>query len=165
MANVYSVAVTAIIYREDGKFLITRRAENKKKWPGKWTVPGGGLEPSDYLDTPKDAENAWYDVLTKTIRREVLEEVNLEIKNIEYLTGIVAEYGEDIPHGLIISLIAEYAGGEMKLQEEELDRGEWVSVKEAEGYDLIPGIYDELLMADEWVRGNRVTWDEIKGKK
>lgn len=156
----YGVAITAIIEKES-KFLITRRAKSKKKWPGKWTVPGGKLEPSDYLDLPKDAVNAWYDVLEKTITREVKEEVGLDIKDAEYLTSIVAEYGDGIPHSLIISLFARYAGGELKLQGDELDKAEWVTAEEAKGYDLIDGIYDEIVMAEKWLRGDRSPWQKV----
>ena len=45
MENKYlhEVAITAIIVK-DGKYLITRRSPNKKRFPGMWTVPGGKLE-------------------------------------------------------------------------------------------------------------------------
>ena len=109
--------------------------------------------------------NAWYDVLEKTVAREVKEEVGLDIKNTEYLTSIAAEYGPNNPHGLIISLIAELDGGELTLQEGELDKAEWVSVEEAKDYDLIDGIYDEIIMAGEWLKGSRASWSEIKSKK
>jgi len=42
--ELHRVTCTAIIYKENGdsdsskKFLITKRALNKKKFPGKWTV-------------------------------------------------------------------------------------------------------------------------------
>lgn len=49
----FNVAVTAIIQREDGRVLITRRSPSKKKWPCKWTVDGlyyhfGGFGPFQY---------------------------------------------------------------------------------------------------------------------
>ena len=36
------VVSTAILVNKEGKFLIARRAEWEKAFPGKWTVPGGG---------------------------------------------------------------------------------------------------------------------------
>lgn len=159
--KLYAVAVTAIVYDENNKFLITRRAPTKKKWPGKWTVPGGKLEPADYENLPKDAVNAWYDVCEKTVAREVREEVGLVIDTIEYLTSIVAEYGDDAPHGLIISLIARKAGGELKLEEDELDKAEWVTKEEAKSFDLIDGIYDEIVMAERWLAGDKSPWQRV----
>ena len=83
----HEVAVTAIIIK-DRKYLITRRSPNKKRFPGMWTVPGGKVETSDYLKLPKDTEFYWYNVLEKTLKREVKEEVGIEIDNIEYVTSL-----------------------------------------------------------------------------
>ncbi len=41
--ELHRITSTAIIYKDD-KYLITKRALNKKAFPGKWTVPGGGLK-------------------------------------------------------------------------------------------------------------------------
>ncbi|MBI1960666.1 MAG: NUDIX domain-containing protein [Candidatus Liptonbacteria bacterium] len=157
-SNLYEIAITAIIVK-DGKYLLTRRSPNKKKWPGMWTVPGGKLEPSDYADLPKNTVNAWYNVLEKTVRREVREEVGLEIENIDYLTSIIAEYPGASHNSLIISLLADHRGGEVVLQKEEADQYAWVSVAEAKEYQLIDGIYDELVMAEDRRQGKRSEWE------
>ena len=70
----HEVVITAIIVK-DGKYLITRRSLEKKRFPGKWTVPGGRLETSDYTSLPRETENYWYNVLENTLKREVREEV------------------------------------------------------------------------------------------
>ena len=160
--KLYEIAITAIIVK-DNKYLITRRSMQKKKWPGKWTVPGGKLERSDYESLPKDTVNAWYNILERTVRREVKEEVGLEIKNIDYLTSLIGEYGADVPHSLIISLIADWDSGEVALQEEETDQYAWVTLEEAKSYELIDGIYDELVMAEDYRNGKRGDWK--KGNK
>ncbi|MBI2582667.1 NUDIX domain-containing protein, partial [Candidatus Azambacteria bacterium] len=53
--HLHEVAITAIIAK-DGKYLITRRAPTKKRFPGMWTVPGGKLEVADYASLPRDTE-------------------------------------------------------------------------------------------------------------
>lgn len=154
--NRHEVAVTAIIVK-DGKYLITRRAMSKKRFPGRWTVPGGKLEVSDYANSPKDTADYWYNVLEKVIAREVKEEVGLKIKNISYLISLATVHKNGVP-SLVISLIADYDSGGVSMQKEELDKHEWVSLEEAKSYDLIDGIYDELVMAENYRKGKRVSW-------
>jgi len=148
------VAITAIIVK-DGKYLITRRSKNKKRFPGMWTVPGGRLEPSDYSGFPKDTKYYWYNVLEKTLTREVMEEVGLEINNLRYVTSL-ANIHEDGAPSLVISCLADYKSGEVKLQEEETDRYEWVTLKESKDYELIDGIHDELAMAENVLKTGRI---------
>ena len=152
----HEVAITAIIVK-DGKYLITRRVMTKKRFPGRWTVPGGKLETSDYVNLPRDTEDSWYNVIESVVRREVKEETGLEIKNIDYVTSIATIDNEGTPI-LIISCMADWAGGEVALQESETDKYAWVSAEEAKEYDLISGIQDELLMADARRRGERAEW-------
>jgi len=152
----HEVVITAIIVR-DSKYLITRRAPNKKRFPGKWTVPGGKLETADYVNLPKDTENYWYNVLERVLKREVKEEVGLEIKNVEYVTSLATVHEDGAP-SLVVSCVADYSSGKVELQEEETDKYEWVSVEEAKSFDLIDGIYEEIVMADEQRRGTKREW-------
>jgi len=151
----HEVAITAIITK-NGKYLIARRSPKKKRFGGMWTVPGGRLETKDYLALPKDTEHQWYNVLGRTLRREVEEEVGIKINNVEYLTSIAAIRGDGIPV-LIISCTAEYSEGDVTLQEDELDEYKWVTLVEARKYNLIDGIYDELVMADNKLKGIKTT--------
>lgn len=152
----FEVVVTAIVVK-DGKYLITRRALTKPRFPGMWTVPGGHLEPQDFIDTPKESKDYWYNVLEKVLRREVKEEVGLEIKNIEYVTSLATVHGDGNP-SLVISAMADYDSGEVTLQEEETDKFAWVTLPEAKNYELLDGIYDELHMADNKRKGLKTEW-------
>ena len=126
----HEVAITAIIVK-DGKYLITRRSLNKKRFPGMWTLPGGKMETNDYLQLPKDTEQYWYNVLERTLRREVKEEVGIDINNIEYVTSLATVHKDGSP-SLVISCMADYVSGDIKLQEEESDQFAWVDLKEAQ---------------------------------
>lgn len=152
----HEVVITAIVSK-DGKYLITRRSPEKKRFPGKWTVPGGRLETKDYLEMPKETEFYWYNVLEKTLRREVKEEAGLDIDNIEYITSLATVHGDGSP-SIVISCIADHTGGEVALQEGESDAHAWVDLEEAKNYDLLDGIYDELVMADKKRKGQKVEW-------
>lgn len=54
--------------------------------------------------------------------------------------------------------MANYVSGEVKLQKDETDKYAWVSLKEAKKYDLIDGIYDELVMAENKIKGIKSEW-------
>lgn len=155
--NLYSVAVTAII-EKNGRYLITKRSENKKRFPGRWTVPGGRLEPSDYQDIPKDEEHEWYNILERVVRREVKEEVGIEINDIDYVTSILADLRDGVAPTLIVSLSARPNSGEIEINPDEISEAVWVTIEEAKNYDLIADIYGELLMAEERSRGVRREW-------
>lgn len=160
--HLHEVVITAILVKE-GKYLITRRSSNKNRFPGMWTVPGGKLETGDYLKLPKDTEHYWYNVLEQTLRREVKEEVGVEIDNIEYVTSLATVHKDGNP-SLVISCMADYLSGEVTLQEDELDDYAWVTLEEAKEYDLIDGIYDELVMTEDKRKGKKVEWQR-KGRE
>lgn len=155
----HEVAITAIIIK-DGKFLIIKRSATKRRFPNKWTVPGGKLETKDYLDLSKDTEFYWYNVLEKVLRREVREEVNLEIKNIEYVTSLATVHADSNP-SLVISCVADYESGDISLQLEETDDFAWVSLEDSKKYDLLDGIYDELVMVDNKIHGIKTEWQRF----
>jgi 8-oxo-dGTP pyrophosphatase MutT (NUDIX family) len=158
MKNKYlhEVVVTAIIKKDD-KYLITRRSITKKRFPGKWTVPGGKLETGDYANLPKETESYWYNVLEKTLKREVEEETGLLIENITYVTSLATVHEDGAP-SLVISCVADYKSGKVKLQSGEADEFAWVNLKEAKKYDFIDGIYEEIVMAAKLKTGSRREW-------
>lgn len=143
MDDKFYVSVTAIIKRSDGKMLITKRSASKKKWPNKWTVPGGRVERKDFLGTPTTTNSQWYHVLINAVKREVKEETGFEISNVKFLCDLA------IPDTIIISFVADLFDEYDKpnLQTEECDAYAWVDIEEAKSYDLIEGIYEELVEA------------------
>lgn len=145
------ISVTGIIIK-NGRFLIAKRAPSEKAFPGKWTVPGGKLETGDYEGRPKDTQSHWYNVFEHVLRREVMEETGLKIKNIRYLTSMAYIRPDGIP-AIIVSLFADYDSGEIKLCPA-LTEYAWVTLKEAKKYDLIEGIYEELEMLESLLKGN-----------
>ena len=158
--NLHEVAITAIVVKE-GKYLITRRSPNKKRFPGMWTVPGGKMETSDYLQLPKDTEHYWYNVLERTLRREVKEEVGIDIENIEYVTSLATVHADGSP-SLVISCMADYVSGRVKLQKEEADSYAWVSLEKARKYSLLDGIWEELAIVEKKRNGESMEWRRLK---
>lgn len=146
------LVVTGIILK-DGKFLITKRAPTEKAFPNQWTVPGGKLELKDYVNRPKDTSAHWYNIFEDLLRREVMEEVGLKIRNIRYLTSLSYIRSDNIPT-IIVSLFADHDDGEIKLCSA-LTEHAWVDLEEAKNYDLIEGIYEELEMLGKLLKGEK----------
>lgn len=85
------------------------------------------------------------ETLEECVRREVKEEVNLTVRNIRYFGSQPWPY----PSGVMIGFTADYDGGEISLQEEELSKAEWF------GKNNMPQIPDKMSIArrliDDWL--------------
>ncbi|MGV8169600.1 MAG: NUDIX domain-containing protein [Candidatus Nanoarchaeia archaeon] len=141
------ISVTGIVVKDE-KFLICRRSEKEKIFPGKWCVPGGKIQQSDFINTAKDTNDHWFDIFEKVLKKEIKEETNLEIKSIGYVSNLALIR----PNGfttIIVSLYAEHASGEVVLQDDELVDYAWISLEEAKNYDLIENIYEQLEKVQE----------------
>lgn len=152
--ELHRITSTAIIYKEEAgvfKYLITRRSLEKKAFPGKWTVPGGGLEVDDYINSPADFEGQWYFAIEKSLRREITEEVNLEVEKLKYLLDICFIMPDGQPV-LILSYYGKFKSGEVELDEDNIEFA-WVSYNQAKEYDLIKGILGEIEMVDKILKG------------
>ena len=83
--------------------------------------------------------------LEEAVKREVMEETSLTIKNLRYFKSQPWPY----PCGLMVGFFAEYESGELKLQESELSRGNWFNK------NSLPTIPEKLSLArmliDKWM--------------
>ena len=157
------IVVTGILIK-NGKFLIAKRADWEKAFPGKWSVPGGKLEVLDYALREKDTQAHWYNVFENLLRREVMEEVGLEIKNIGYVTSMVYIRPDKIPT-IIVSLFAEPTTENISLCSA-LTEYAWVSLGQSKEYDLIEGIYEELEMLSHYLEEKEMPdWKRLNSKK
>ena len=87
------------------------------------------------------------ETLEQCVEREVREETGLSIRNITYFGNQPWPY----PSNLMIGFIADYAGGEIRLQDEELSSGSFFSK------DNLPEIPRKLSLARkmiDWWLGN-----------
>lgn len=158
--KLFRVIITAIVVK-DGKYLVLQRAGWEKRWPLRWTVPGGKISTDDYIKRSKDAGDWWYNVLEATLRREVKEEAGIKIKNIRYVTSLADAPKDNYP-SIVISCLSDWAEGKIKF-DHSMVAYRWVNLKEAKKIDLIEGIYDELAMAEQVRNGKTI--GEIKIKK
>lgn len=121
------VAVGAVIEDDEGRILLVKHAREKGGfWQGKWICPGGKLELGEGIE--------------EGIKREVMEETNLEISRITPLIPwdrVVKEEGKTTLHVIYIDFLARVVGGEFR-PGSDVAEGMWVSKKD------IPRIWDEL---------------------
>lgn len=148
--ELHRITSTAIIYK-DGKYLLLQRSLEKKAFPGKWTVPGGGLETDDYTSTPKTTGDHWYFAIENSLRREIQEEANLEVGTMTYLLDIAFIKPDGTPV-IILSFYCPYKSGEIKLDEDNIDHA-WVSFEEAKNYDMVEGLLEEIEMVEKILKG------------
>lgn len=92
--------VTCAIVYLDNKILVTQRSE-KMKLPLKWEFPGGKLECNESE--------------VDCIKREILEEINIEIEIIKRLSNSIHDYGTFQIE--LIPFLANYVFGDIKLTE------------------------------------------------
>ena len=77
----YHLSVLGVIQRQDGKYLITKRAADKAWAPGWWEVSGGAAIAGE---TSEEA-----------VKREILEETGLDVTNAE--GGFLFSYHRENP--------------------------------------------------------------------
>lgn len=159
--NVFEVTLTAFMVNDEGRFLILKRSPDKKRFPGMWTIPGGKLETTDFTSRPKDTQHYWYNITEEVLKREILEETGLEVDtgSMEYVTSLATVF--DDSNSFVQSFLLSYQGGEIKLQQDECVEYAWVDREEAESYDLIDGIYDEMVMAGQKLEGKSSDWQRF----
>lgn len=94
------VNVTCAIILFESKILVTQRSE-KMKLPLKWEFPGGKLEHNESE--------------IECVKREIREEINIEIEVINKLSNSVFDYGTFKIN--LIPFIAKYISGKIFLSE------------------------------------------------
>ena len=126
-----STAIIVRITREtpDGSSILLVHAKNFRR-------PFHGLV-AGFLETGESLEQC--------VEREVREETGLQIKNLCYFASQPWPY----PFGLMVGFTADYAGGEVHLQKEELSQGGWFT------RENMPPIPDKASIArrliDDWL--------------
>jgi NAD+ diphosphatase len=114
-----SPAVIVLIERADRLLL----ARNHRFPSGMYSVIAGFVEPGETLE--------------ECVVREVREEVGIEIKDIRYF----ASQSWPFPHSLMIGFTALYAGGEIVVDETEIEEAGWFTV------DALPQLPGKISIA------------------
>jgi len=150
--RLHIVAITGII-EKDGKYLILKRSERETAYPGFWTVPGGKLVRHEYENLSlTENTDAWYDIVSHNLKKEIKEEAGLEVNDIKYLTDMVFIRPDNIP-ALVLSYYCRHKSGEVVLGKDMIDFT-WITPEEGKNYQIIPGILDEITQVHKILNNN-----------
>lgn len=126
----HRLIVVPIIYDQQGHVLICKKASDRGVFPGKWGLPGGGMEPGEFME--------------EALRREVREELGIEIEDIQPLffkEGIESKVRPgtkpETIHMIYLLFQCKAATTELKLNEE-FAHFAWALPSELRGFDLDP---------------------------
>ena len=110
-------------------------ARNHRFPTGRFSVLAGFVEPGETLE--------------EAVAREVREEVGIRVRNIRYFDSQPWPF----PNSLMLGFTAEYAEGEIVIQEDELDEAHWFGRDELP--DLPPAISIARRLIDDFVGDQR----------
>ena len=89
-----------------------------------------------------------------TFRREIKEETNLEMGQLELLTNLTFIRPDGIPV-LCFSFFAPFISGEVKIDNDATDFA-WITIGQVGNYDFIDGIDNEIREIDKILKDKRI---------
>jgi len=125
-----SPAIIVLIKKEDEVLL----ARSPRSPPGFFSIIAGFNEPGENLE--------------ETVHREVKEEVGISVQNLQY-------FGSEpwpFPDSLMIGFVADYAGGEIQIDNQEIEDAGWFTRDTMPLYPSRASITRALINA--WIRGD-----------
>ena len=127
------VAITALIKNKKGdKFLVVKRHKDEIAYPGKWAFPGGKVEKGH--------------TVLETLKREVKEEVGLEIRNHK---RFLKDYTFVRPDGHnVVGFTFEVVAKSEKVSiSPDFEDYKWIKPEELPSLDHIKGMDEEVMVA------------------
>lgn len=103
--------------RKEDKFLVAKRSLDDDQAAGAWAVPGGKVD----MEVEQD-------IVERTLKREVKEEVGLEVKNPVYFSSdsFIRSSGHNV---VVLSYLLDYVSGKAKPLEDQ-EEVKWVQLNE-----------------------------------
>lgn len=135
----FIVNVEGAIFNE-GKWLVIRRSQKEAHAGGLLSLVGGKV----------DVEGPSADLLEKTVRREIFEEVGIEVKEaLTYVhnTSFVSDTGEPV---IDIVFLCDYKSGTpFTKSPDEVDSVDWMTAEEIMGNPQAPSYLKESIKRAE----------------
>lgn len=130
--NKYTIINAVVIFNKTNNVLLAKRSSNEDVLPGYWGIPGGKAEGKESVNNFLEME----------LKREIKEEVGVNIKNIEFLENHL--YGPK--NKVQICFTANIDSGTPKTSEE-VDEVEWFNIKEIKKLKLTPMTLERINLA------------------
>jgi len=117
------VGMGALIFNNEGKFLLTKRGQKAKNEKGKWEIPGGALE--------------FGETFSQGLKREIKEELGIEIEVGELLQLCDHIIHDESQHWVSPTYYCKIISGiPTILEPEKCDEIGWFTIQQAEKLDL-----------------------------
>lgn len=120
-----ATAAIGIIVNPDVKLLLVKRADDDDWMPGKWALPGGGIEPGESAE--------------ETLIREIQEETALNIENVVPCLDIRESNGTWCSYVMAVTMNPD----QLQLNAEHSE-AKWVTLEEVKEFDGVPEL-DECI--------------------
>jgi 8-oxo-dGTP diphosphatase len=127
--KVHSVIVNGVIFNGD-KVLVSQRSMEEEHELGKWTIPGGKIERT---------EGDVFNIIEKTLAREIMEETGVEIENEVKLVTNNTFIRSDGQHVIAMVFKCKYKSGDPKPLEDTIDC-KWVTLDEVKSMEFPPNV-------------------------
>jgi len=134
MKKFYSVIVNSVIINSENKVLIAQRSHEEGHEGGKWSIPGGKIE----------SVGEEHDILLKNIKKEIFEEVGVEIFDdivLAHDNTFTRSNGDNV---LALVFVCKYKSGEAKPLEDTVDV-KWIGKDEIGNYEFSPNVKEYVL--------------------
>lgn len=131
-----SVNVSTVIFNQRGQVLLGKRSDDEDVYPGLWCIPGGKI----------DIESCEDGMIEKNLKREVNEEVGIEIEPIFYLTSNCLLKGKEAK--LYMIFVSEHVSGVPSALDKTVEI-KWSNIEELSPKMLTPKTFDNIHKASD----------------
>ncbi len=130
------VGVGALIFNQNKELLLMKRGQAAKNEVNKWEIPGGEIQFKETLET--------------ALKREIREEVGLEIAVIELLQVIDHIIPQEKQHWIALTYICQIKHGQPTIMEpRKCEQLAWFSLKSAKNLNLSLATQKNLAYLDQ----------------
>ncbi len=133
------LAAAVVMVDEDSHEILLTKRKKDQIYAGYWEFPGGKIEAGE---TPDECA-----------RREIAEEVGVQLEEIAPLTFIYERRQKPNPEMVVIVCIFVAYVKREKVVAQEGQKMAWVKAEKMDEYDVLPANKPLLPMVQEWVIG------------